>query len=173
MNEIWKPVCLFGGMYEVSSLGRVRSLDRMGATCYGATRKLKGKLLKASPSTHGYRRVTAPKGYGTFMAVHRLVAMEFIANPENKRHVNHINGDCGDNRVENLEWCTHAENMRHARRIGLVKQNKPVIALGDVVCEWFPSVNSTRAHGYSPGSVSNAMRGIKQRQHKGRKWIAG
>lgn len=78
------------------------------------------RKLKASPDPDGYCHVTLrpnPKTYRT----HRLIAQMFIPNPEYKREVNHINGNKLDNRVENLEWATGGENVRHAWRAGLAK----------------------------------------------------
>lgn len=104
-NEIWKPVVGYEGRYEVSSLGRVRSLNYEGR---------KGVVIVRRPtlSNFGYHRIglIIGKSRKTFM-VHRLVAEAFIPNPEGKPFIDHINGVRTDNRVENLRWCTRVENM--------------------------------------------------------------
>jgi hypothetical protein len=99
--------------YEVDELGQVWSLPKK-------TRK-GTRLIKAlrHPKT-GYMYLDLCKnGNVKKFTVHRLVALAYLPNPENKPQVNHINGDKTDNRLENLEWCTRSENQKHSIDIGL------------------------------------------------------
>lgn len=102
-EEIWKPIKNYEGLYEISNLGRVRSLN------YNRTGK--EEILKNIECENGYLIVNLAKfgKYKTFK-VHRLVAEAFIPNPENKPCIDHINTIREDNRVENLRWVTHEEN---------------------------------------------------------------
>lgn len=103
--------------YVVSSIGRVRSLDRLD----NKGRFIKGKLLSSKTNTHNYESVEiCSDGQKKRYYVHRLVATMFVPNPENKPCINHINGNKKDNRVENLEWCSYSENINHAIKTGLM-----------------------------------------------------
>lgn len=111
MEEIWKDIEGYEGLYQVSNLGRVKSLDRKIDFKDGRYATYKGRVL--SPKIkNGYKYVVVTQNskYRTFL-VHRLVAKAFLPNPENKPCIDHINTDRTDNRVENLRWCTHKENM--------------------------------------------------------------
>lgn len=124
LKEVWKHVNGFKGVYEVSNLGRVRSKDHVVKTRTNGTRIQYGRVLKGSVSIKGYLRVALSSDCVKFNAsVHRLVAISFIQNPENKPQVNHINGVKSDNRVDNLEWCTNSENQIHAVKNKLIKHN--------------------------------------------------
>lgn len=114
-KEQWKQIEGYNGRYIVSDRGRVKSL-----------RKSTGeyKLLKGSKTPSGYLRVTlCLNGKPTNYGVSRLVAYAFIPNPDNKPEVNHINGIKTDNMVENLEWATRSENVKHSFVSGLKESN--------------------------------------------------
>ena len=107
--------------YEVSNLGNVRSLDRVVFHRNGNL-NLKGKPIKMRIKNYGYVMLME-KGVSNNFYIHRLVALAFITNPENKSQVNHIDGNKFNNILSNLEWNTPKENLSHARINGLMNQN--------------------------------------------------
>lgn len=132
MKEIWKDIPGFEGSYQASTLGRIRSLDRIiirGASrTRGAYRaRLRGKILAQVTNTQGYQIVNWGKQQ---YSVHRLVAITFIPNLKNKPMINHIDGNTKNNNIDNLEWCTNQENQIHAVKVlhrpQGAYQNKPV-----------------------------------------------
>lgn len=125
MKEKWRPVPGWEEAYEVSDLGRVRSLDRhvrcVDRLCVERVRKHKGRVLSPKVERKGYLTVKltcAGMRKQEKMRVHRIVAMAFIPNEGNKPQVNHIDHDRQNNARTNLEWCTNSENMQHAGRAG-------------------------------------------------------
>ena len=110
MHEEWKPIDGFEGLYEISSYGRVKSFKVYQS----------GKILKPSPDLNGYLRLSlAKEGKNKYVNVHRLVAEAFLPRISGKTCVNHIDGNKANNRLDNLEWCTYSENIKHAIRTGL------------------------------------------------------
>lgn len=117
--EIWKPIPRYIGLYEVSSLSRVRSLDRI-VVVRGhpmmASKTLRGKILKKWIAQVGYWMVSLGRdGKLTQYYVHRLVAEAFIQNPSNLPNIDHKDGDKTNDNFTNLEWVTQPENMSRAR----------------------------------------------------------
>ena len=106
-----KDILEFDGFYKVNEIGEVFKLTTKGL------KKMKNQIDK-----DGYEVLNFNFGGKIFgRKVHRLVAIQYIPNPLNKRCVNHIDGIKTNNKVENLEWCTHSENMIHATNLGLAK----------------------------------------------------
>ena len=176
--EIWKPVTNYEGLYEVSNLGRVRSLD--------FKRTGKERVLKPGTDTKGYLRVILYKnGEKAIKKVSRLVAEAFIPNPENKPTVDHINKQRDDDRVENLQWFTYGENNKKAYDQGRVisdKQKSACAKMGkasQIISTWFNEKLNQEFTGnlhelvrffpeqkLSSGNLSEVRNG-KQKHHKG------
>ena len=181
IKEIWKDVNLpgFEGVYQVSSMGRV---------------KRDGRIRKLSDNGRGYYSLSLYNHCKHHtISVHRLVAVAFIPNPQNKRTVNHKNGNKKDNRVENLEWATYGENHKHAYATGLKKVSEAQRAVtrntGIKTCEtnrqkilkpvWrddgsqrmvFPSVNSAaRSIDGNPHAIIACCKGRKA-NYRGYTW---
>ena len=152
----WKPVKDYEG-YEVSSEGQVRSLDRIDS----AGRKLKGKILSATPSSNGYLMVYPSKdGKNHAKTVHSLVAEAFHCGDG---WVNHINGDKTDNRAENLEWGTPGDNNKHAWHTGLRSKSVPEQDRQEI--QWLYSMGArvcdlAREYSLSWDTASRVAKGI-------------
>lgn len=115
MEEVWKDVIGFVGLYQVSNGGRVRSLDKLDIR-KNQTRRLKGKVLKAQLNTNGYYTVClCDKGNSKIVTVHKLVAEVFLEKRCDSECINHKDGIKTNNKVDNLEWCTYKENNDHAK----------------------------------------------------------
>lgn len=123
-NEIWKDIPGYEGCYQVSNLGRVKSLDRIVHRSDGRIQHKREHILKLSEADEYYVISLHKSAQTTYHTVHRLVASAFLDNPEQKQQINHIDGDKHNNCISNLEWATSSENMQHAHRLGLVDCTK-------------------------------------------------
>lgn len=131
MKEIWKDIEGYKGIYQVSTLGRVKSVGRILSYKNHQDREQKETIMHPYKSRDYLGIVLYSCGKRKSFLVHRLVADTFIPNIENKEEVNHKNGNKHDNRVENLEWVTHSENNLHCYQ---VLKRKPS-CLGKFGCE--------------------------------------
>jgi len=111
MSEIWKDILNYNGIYQISNIGRVKSYKNNKIT-----------ILKNYTNNKGYPEVNLKyNSKKKHLMIHRLIAIYFIDNPENLPEVNHKDGNKLNYKINNLEWCTHAENIQHAYDTGLQK----------------------------------------------------
>lgn len=167
MEEIWKDVKGYEGFYQVSNLGRVKSF-KSGSE----------KILSTTLNPHGYPYVTiSKKKYLT----HRLVALAFLLNPENKPTVNHISGIRSDNRLINLEWATQKEQIVHAFNTGLAKKrygkdnffSKPVYQYDlewNLICKHDCAADVQRKYGIHKFHIYACCNG-KRKSTGGYRWL--
>lgn len=166
INEIWKSVEGYDGLYEVSSFGRVKSLSN--------DKSRKEKILKPASNGCGYLNVNLHnEGKNKNFLVHRLVASAFLENPGNFPEVNHKDEDKKNNSVDNLEWCTRAYNRNFGTRNERMAKakSKPVLQFtknGEFVKEW-QSTNECGRNGFNKGHVVSCCLG-KQKSHAGFIW---
>ena len=171
MSEEWRDVAGYEGLYQVSSEGRVKSLERKN--CLGRT--VKERILKPAFNGRGYLFVNLYAGRKPKMhKVHRLVCQSFHDNSDSKPDVNHINENKTDNRACNLEWCTRRENCNHGsrnERLGKA-QSKPVGQYtrdGELVKIWPSAAEVQRQTGFGQGNIWQAANG-KFKQAYGFTW---
>lgn len=152
-NEIWKDITGWEGQYQVSNFGRARSLDRVYIDTRGAVQNLKGKVLVGS-NCNGYISIKLCYAHkAKFAFLHRMVAIEFIPNPENKPFVNHLDGNKRNCHVSNMEWATRLENARHASLTGLQKkgtQTPSAVLTEEIVAE----LRKLHQSGKGPSEIS-------------------
>jgi|ERR1035437_1001116 hypothetical protein len=130
-SEVWRDIPGYIGYYQASSLGRIRSVDRIIYTRNGQKRSHKGKVLSQGTSVKtragNYKMVVLNNGTTKVFHSHRIIAKTFLGNhPIGRSEVNHKNSKPGDNRPKNLEWCSKLENIAHQIN-NKVKRNSKIM----------------------------------------------
>lgn len=172
MTEIWRPIKGYEGKYEISSLGRVKSITGWkyaGNDVY----KPVGIMMKQGIN-RGYKKVDLCKhGKHTTFKVHRLVAETFIPNPHHYPQVNHKDENRFNNRATNLEWCTQQYNLKYGTRVERAAEHRArkvgQYTLDNKLVKVWDSTHDAGRHGYHQGHVWACCRGLAQ-THKGYKW---
>ena len=164
MIEIWKDIKNFEQIYQVSNLGRVKSLARYVNSKGGSQRLVKECILVPVLTSNGYLKVSLNNATRKTFNIHRLVAEAFIPNPDNKPQVNHIDENKTDNTVTNLNWMTSKENINHGtaitRRIATTTNDSNRSQSVTNGIDIFPSMHeASRITGIHQGSISNVCKG--------------
>ncbi len=166
--EIFKDIKGYEGIYQVSNLGNIKSYNKYK----------EGKILIPYRINSGYEMVSLRGCINKSYLIHRLVAKTFLLNPKNKREVNHINGIKTDNRLENLEWSTPSENMKHALITGLKKRGEhdprsiPVVQLtleNIIIANYAGARDASRKTGFRQSGISKCCNGV-DKTASGFKW---
>lgn len=165
-QEQWRPIQGFEGSYEVSDMGRVRSLSRRARTAFG-TRLVPGRFMRPTIKKHGYAEIALSRGCEyAYKLVHRLVLETFVGEQPTDHEGGHFNGIRTDNRLDNLRWVTRMENMqdqyRHGTRITGEKVGTSILT--DEIVHWIresPQTGAAIAHaiGVSVSTVCRAREG--------------
>lgn len=169
-KENWKPINGYEGLYEISDLGRVKSLRRK--------KNNKPLIFSNCKNSNGYNAVNLRKDNKIKrFTIHRLVALNFLENNENKPDVNHIDGNKNNNELNNLEWCTKSENQQHRRNVlkkNNIKTKKTIYKydLNDNLINKYQSIKeAARKNNCSDSDIIKCAKGINH--HKtvaGYKW---
>lgn len=192
MEEIWKDIKGYEGIYQISSLGRVKSIDRWVNYTNDNLKHIKERILKIGNNLKGYYHVVLSKnGKHKTMTIHHLVAQAFIPNPDKLPCINHKDEDKSNNIVwvnedgsidydkSNLEWCTYEYNNNYGDRTKKMvtsctnhpKRSKSVLAIKNCkICLYFPSLGEAERNGFSKIHISECCCG-KYKQHKGYRWM--
>lgn len=188
--EEWRDIQGYEGLYQVSNYGRVRSLDRVVTQTNNGTLSkhlYRGRILKQNKRPNGYYGVQLSKdGITKPYLIHRIVATEFIPNPDNLPQVNHKDEDKYNNCVDNLEWCDAKYNSNYgtARQKVVDAISKPILQFtldGDFIKEYSSAAEVQRETNFNKSHVSDAAKGksfkystqkyVNYKQAYGFKWV--
>ena len=170
-KEIWKDIDGYEGLYQVSNLGRIKSLPKFHKTNTTGYMQ-EEKILKPQKDIHGYLKVGLYKnGKCKIFNIHNLVANAFIENPNNYKYVNHKDENKTNNRVENLEFCSFYYNLMYGTRLQRIakKNNKPILQFdleGNFIKEYESITQASKELNNSLNNISQCCLG-RSRTSKG------
>ena len=146
--EIWKPIEGFEGLYEISNIGRVKSIGTYN-TC-------KRGIMNPMIDSDGYLHVRLyNNSVSKDIAIHRLVAIAFIPNPNNYRYVNHKDENTKNNKVSNLEWCTNSYNLIYSKGKKVAQYTKE----GEFIKEFNCIADASRECNIPTTNISKCCKG--------------
>lgn len=177
MEEIWKNITDYVGLYQVSNKGRVRSCKRYVYRGEGSRggeifQLVRPRIMSLHDTANGYQSVMLHReGKTRRFLVHRLVAKEFLGKPDGRYDINHKDGNKKNNRIENLEWCTRQENIIHASRVlGVMHYHGRAVRCIETG-EVFPSIRkAAERYGVADTNLGNSIRGKGQKRCAGYHW---
>lgn len=156
MKELWKDVKGYEGLYQVSNLGRIKSLPKFVAYSNGKNYFYAEKMLKPCKNQKGYLKIGLHKDESyKNVYVHRLVAEAFIPNPQNHKQVNHVDEDKANNRADNLEWCDCQYNVDYS----ISKKVCQYDADGNLLCVWKSIIEASRKTKIPDTNIISCCRG--------------
>lgn len=170
MDEVWKDIPDYEGLYQVSNMGRVKSLN------YNHTHK--EKIMKLQKGRGGYLNVSLYNKKAKRYFVHCLVCQAFIPNPDNLPEINHKDCNPGNNKVNNLEWCNRKYNCNYGARNkklstaltnGILSKTVVQMTLDNQIIKVWPSTREPQRNGFNQGAICACCRG-KRKTYKGYKW---
>lgn len=168
MKEEWRAVPGYEGLYELSNMGRVRSLDRIVRASGVSKRRAFGRVLNPYTNKLRYQYVALSKdGKSKTLSIHRLVANVFVPNPNNYSIINHKDENPSNNRADNLEWCTQMYNVHYGTGMerGDAKSNHGRMAVdkldlnGNYICSYRSISEAAEAVGVRKQSICACLKG--------------
>lgn len=177
MVEIWMPVADYEGLYEVSNLGRIRSVDHNISTKCGSSKMLHGRVLAQNGCSDYFTVTLCKNGNKTTKTVHRIVALAFVENPEDLPYVNHKDENKRNNASFNLEWCDSSYNATYGTAIDRARpkqsevKKKPVAQYlyGELIATYRSINDASSMTGVDPGHIGHCCNG-KRKTAGGYQW---
>lgn len=171
--EVWKQIKGYEGLYEVSNMGRIRSVGR-SVPVRGGFAYRNARIRKPNKKRNGYYGLLLSRNHkNNNFLVHRLVAEAFVPNPNGLPQINHKNEDKSDNRADNLEWCTEKYNSNYGTRMDRIRKNNPRLKGKSVLCidefgktiNSYESIQSVKKDAHNPALVYMCCVGTRHKHH--------